>query len=150
MVRLAVRKGAIDGLYFYPKTYQERVFELGLYDRETMKRKRTGFMIPFFAVMISALLGIIAFWNNVRDFKTAYLQAYLFLFVMNWFDGIVIDKLWVGHSKFWVIKGMEGVPFVQTWKQMFKKRIILTLIWIVGAAIVAALVLLIGVIRNGI
>lgn len=148
MVRLAVRKGAIDGLYFYPKAVQERAFEIGLSDRETMKRKRTGFMILFFAVMLIAILLIIAFWNNVKDFKTAYLQAYLFLFVMNWYDGIVIDKLWVGHSKFWVIKGMEGVPFVQTWKQVFKKRIYLTLIWIVGAAIVAALVLLIGVIRK--
>jgi len=33
---------------------------------------------------------------------------------------------------------------------VFKKRIILTLIWIVGAAAVAALVVLIGVIRNGV
>ena len=150
MVRLAVRKGAIDGLYFYPKTYQERAFEIGLSDRETMKRKRTGFMILFFAVMLIAILLIIAFWNNVKDFKTAYLQAYLFLFVMNWYDGIVIDKLWVGHSKFWVLPGTEDIPFVQTWKQVFKKRIILTLIWIVGAAAVAALVVLIGVIRNGV
>lgn len=38
---------------------------------------------------------------------------------------------------------MEGVLYVQSWRQVLKKRGILTLIWIVGAAIVAGLVVLI-------
>ena len=62
---------------------------------------------------------------------------------MNWFDGIVIDRLWVGHSKLWVIPETEDIPFAQTWKQVFKKRMILTLIWIVGATIVAGFIALI-------
>ena len=62
---------------------------------------------------------------------------------MNWYDGIVIDRLWVGHSTFWVIPGTEGIPFVQTWPQVLKKRGILTVIWIAGAAIVAGLIALI-------
>ena len=62
---------------------------------------------------------------------------------MNWFDGIVIDRLWVGRSRFWIIPGMEGMPFVQTWPQVLKKRAILSLIWVVGAAVVAALVVFI-------
>lgn len=61
---------------------------------------------------------------------------------MNWYDGIVIDKLWVGHSSFWKIPGVD-LPYVQTWNQVLKKRGILTLIWIAGAAIVAGLVVLI-------
>ena len=79
----------------------------------------------------------------MRDFQTAYLQALLFLEVMNWFDGVVIDRLWVGHSKFWVLPGTEDLPFVQTWGQVLKKRGILKLIWAVGAAIVGLLVILI-------
>jgi hypothetical protein len=63
---------------------------------------------------------------------------------MNWYDGIVIDKIWVGHSKFWILPGCEDLSFVQTWKQMFKKRIILTLIWVAGAAVVAGIVVLIS------
>lgn len=55
----------------------------------------------------------------------------------------MIDRLWVGHSRFWVIPGMEGVPYVQTWPQVLKKRCILTLIWVIGAAIVAGLAVLI-------
>ena len=101
-------------------------------------------MTEFYAVMGVALVLIIAVWNKVIDFKTAYLQALLFLEVMNWYDGIVIDKIWVGYSKFWILPGCEDLPFVQTWKQMFKKRIILTLIWVAGSALVAGVVVLIS------
>jgi len=143
MVKLAVRNDALNALYFYPKPVQERVYDLGLTDREAVARKRKRFMISFMIVMLCALLLIIGLWNGIRDFWPAYFQALLFLEVMNWFDGIVIDRLWVGHSKLWIIPGTEDIPFVQTWKQVFKKRMILTLIWIVGAAIVAGMVVLI-------
>ena len=143
LVKFAVRGGAIDGLYFYPKPVQERAIAIGLTDRETMDRKRKQFMIPFVLTMLVALLLIIGVWNGIRDYKTAYLQALLFLEVMNWYDGVVIDRLWVGHSRFWIIPGTEDIPFVQTWPQVFKKRGILSLIWIAGAAIVAGMVVLI-------
>ena len=99
-------------------------------------------MIPFFLVMLSALVLSIGLWNGVRRFWLVYWQALLFLEVMNWYDGIVIDRLWVGHSRFWIIPGTEEIPFVQTWPQVMKKRGILTLIWIVGAAVVAGIVVL--------
>ena len=143
MVKLAVRNNALNALYFYPKPVQERVYDLGLTDRETVARKRKRFMIPFMIVMLCALELIIGLWNGIRDFRQAFFQALLFLEIMNWFDGIVIDRLWVGHSKLWIIPGTEDIPFVQTWKQVFRKRMILTLIWIVGAAVVAGLVMLI-------
>ena len=143
LVKFAVRGGAIDGLYFYPKPVQERAIAIGLTDRETMDRKRKQFMIPFVLTMLVALLLIIGVWNGIRDYKTAYLQALLFLEVMNWYDGIVIDKVWVGYSKFWVLPGCEDIPYVQTWGEVFKKRGILSLIWVVGAAAVAGLVVLV-------
>ena len=143
MVKLAVRNDSLNALYFYPKPVRERVYDLGLTDRETVVRKRKRFMIPFMIVMLCALLLIIGLWNHIHDFWPAYFQALLFLEVMNWFDGIVIDRLWVGHSKLWIIPGTEDIPFVQTWKQVFKKRMILTLIWIIGAAVIAGIVVLI-------
>ena len=142
MVKLAVGGSALNGLYFYPKPVQEKVYALGLTNRETVARKRKYFMIPFFLVMLSALVLIIGLWNGVRRFWPAYWQALLFLEVMNWYDGIVIDRLWVGHSRFWIIPGTEEIPFVQTWPQVLKKRGILTLIWIGGSAIVAGIVVL--------
>ena len=142
MVKLAVGNNALNALYFYPKPVQERVFELDLTDKETVAKKRKHFMIPFFLVML-ALLLIIGLWNGIHDFWPAYWQALLFLEVMNWYDGFVIDRLWVGHSKLWIIPGTEDIPFVQTWRQVLKKRGILTLIWVAGAAVVAGLVVLI-------
>ena len=142
MVKIGVGNNALNGLYFYPKPVQEKVYELGLTDRETVAKKRKVFMIAFFAVMAAALILIIRVWNGIQSFWAAYWQALLFLEVMNWYDGIVIDRLWVGHSRFWVIPGTEEIPFVQTWPQVLKKRGILTLIWIAGAAVIAGIVVL--------
>lgn len=148
MVMYAVRGGAVDGLYFYPKTVQERAIEIGLTTQETIKKKRKIFMTEFYIVMLVALVFIIVLWNRVTDFKTAYLQTLLFLEVMNVYDGIMIDKIWVGYSKFWLIPGCEDIPYVQTWLQVLKKRSFLALVWVAGAAIVAGIVVLIfGLIR---
>ena len=139
MIKIGVGNSALNGLYFYPKAVRERVYELGLTDRQTVKKKKIIFMTAFYIVMLTAILLIIGLWNGVRDFWTGYIQALVMLEVMNWFDGIVIDKIWVAKSKFWVIAGTEDIPFVQTWKQVLKKRIILSLIWIVGASVIAGL-----------
>lgn len=65
-----------------------------------------------------------------------------FLEVMNRYDGIVIDRVRAGHSKFRVLPGMEDILFVQTWGQVLKKRCVLTWIWVAGEAVTAGLVVL--------
>ena len=142
MVKIAVIGGAVNGLYFYPKAVQERAIELGISDRATIDRRFKCFMTAFYIVMLAALVLIIGAWNGVTGFGEAYLQALLFLEVMNAYDGIVIDKLWVGHSKFWVLPGTEDLPFVQTWGQVLKKRVVLALIWFVGAALSGGIAML--------
>ena len=143
MVKIAVIGGAVNGLYFYHKAVQDRAIELGISDRATIDRRFKRFMISFYLVMLAALVLIIGVWNRVTGFGEADLQALLFLEVMNVYDGVVIDKLWVGHSKFWVIPGLEDMPYVQTWRQVLKKRSMLALIWVAGAAIVGGIVVLI-------
>ena len=140
LVKYAVRGGAVDGLFFYPKAVQEKVFELGLSDPETMAEKRKRFMPVFVIVMLAALLHIVGVWNRPAGFREAHAQCLLFLEVMNWYDGIVIDRLWVGHDPFWILPGTEGIPFVQTWPQVLKKRLILTVVWIVLAVIPAGII----------
>ena len=144
MVKLGVGGNALNGLFFYPRPVQEKAYSLGLTERETVSRRRKRFMIAFFTVMAIAMVLIIRVWNGIHGFGPAYLQALMFLEVMNWYDGIVIDRLWVGHSTFWIIPGTEDIPFVQTWPEVLKKRGILSLIWIAGAAVVAGLVVLIS------
>ena len=101
-------------------------------------------MIPFCIGMLAVLVLIIADWNHVTDFKTAFWQSYLFLVVMNWFDGIVLDRIWVAHSKLWVIEGMEGVPYIKSWKTVLIKRGAATVLYLVVALVVAGLVVLVG------
>ena len=141
MIAFTVRDGAINALYFYPKPVQERAFAIGLADRQDIRNKKVRFMIAFMVVLLVAILLIIGLWNRVNDLGTAYWQALIFLEVSNWFDGIVIDRLWVGHSKFWIIGGTEDIPFVKSWKEILIKRTIASLVWFAGAAVVALLVI---------
>ena len=105
LIKCAVRNDGRNCLYFYPKEYIEEAQKRGIADKETVMKRSKWFMIPFCIIIFVALILIISVWNHVMDFKTAYLQACLFLVVMNWFDGIVIDRLWVEHSRIWHIDG---------------------------------------------
>ena len=80
----------------------------------------------------------------MKDFKTASFETYLFLVVVNWFDGLVIDLLWVGHSKIWRIEGMEGVPYVKPWRTVYTKRSAAMMLYLLVAAAVGGIVVLIG------
>lgn len=119
---------------------QERAFEIGLAKREDIAKKRKVFLMFFLPTMLIALILIVGLWNSVSDFKTAYFQSLLFLEIMNWYDGIVIDRFWVGHDKFWILSGTEDIPFVKTWKQIFVKRSIGSVVYILFAAIPAGIV----------
>lgn len=69
-------------------------------------------MISFYIVVLAAPVLIIGVRNSVSKFGEADWQALLFPEVMNIYDSVVIDKLWVGHSRFWVLPELEDVPFV--------------------------------------
>lgn len=144
LVKCAARNSGLNCLYFYPKEYIEEADKRGIADKDTTMKKGTRFMVPFCIIIFVVLILIISLWNHVTDFKTAYLQSILFLVVMNWFDGIILDWLWVGHSKLWVIKGMEGVPYVKPWKQILIKRSLATVLYLVFALAIAGIVVLVG------
>lgn len=143
-VKCAVRNNGMNCLYFYPKEYIEEADRRGLADKDAVMKRGKRFMIQFCIFIFVVLILIIALWNHVTDFKTAYLQAYLFLVVMNWFDGIVLDRIWVAHSKVWVIEGMDGVPYIKPWKSVLIKRGAATIMYLVIALVVAGIVVLIG------
>lgn len=144
LVKCAVRNNGLNCLYFYPREYIEEAHKRGIADKDATMKKGKRFMIPFCIVIFVVLVMIIAIWNHVTDFKTAYLQAYLFLVVMNWFDGIVMDRLWVGHSKIWMIEGMEDVPYIKPWKLVITRRSLAMILYLIIALVVAGIVVLIG------
>ena len=144
LVKCAVRDSGLHCLYFYPKEYIEEAHRRGIADKAAVMKSGKRFMISFCIIIFAALILMISFWNRVTDFKTAYLQAALFLVVVNWFDALVIDRLWVGHSKIWRIKGMDGVPYVKPWKTILMKRSLATVMYLIVALAAAGIVVLIG------
>ena len=137
LVKGAARNSGRNCLYFYSKEYLDEAQKRGIADKESTMKKGKRFMISFCIVMFVVLVLIFSVWNHVTDFKTAYLQAYLFLVVMNWFDGIIIDRLWA-------IEGMEGVPYLKSWKTIFVRRTAGTVLYLLIALVVAGIVVLIG------
>lgn len=103
LVKCTVRNNGLNCLYFYPPEFIEEAQKRGIADKDSTMKRGKKFMIPFCMIIFLILVSVIAFWNHVTDFKTAFVQAYIFLVVVNWFDGIVMDRLWVGHSKIWAI-----------------------------------------------
>ena len=113
----------------------------GLAEHGDVMRRGKRFMIPFCAVMLIALVLIVGVWNRASTFRAAYAQTAVFQVVMNWFDGIIIDRLWVGRSKIWRIEGMEGVPYVKPWKTVLIKRGLGTVLYLLLSPAFAAIAL---------
>ena len=144
LVKCAARNSGLNCLYFYPKEYIEEAHRRGIADKDAVMKKGRRFMLPFCIIIFAAVVLIVAVWNRVSDFKTAYIQSALFLVVVNWFDALVIDRLWVGHSKIWVIPGMEGVPYVKPWKNILVKRALATVMYLILALALAGIAVWIG------
>lgn len=144
LVKCAVRDSGRNCLYFYPDAYLDEAQRRGIADKTEELRKGKRFMTFFCLVIFVVLIAVIAEWNGVKDFKTASFETYLFLMVVNWFDGFVIDLLWVGHSKIWRIEGMEGAPYGKPWRTVYTKRSAATALYLLVAAAVGEIVVLIG------
>lgn len=143
LVKCAVRNSGRNCLYFYPKEYIAEAQRRGIADKDEVMKKGKRFMIPFCVIIFAVLVVIVAVWNRVTDFKTAFIQSYIFLVAMNWFDGIVIDRLWVGHSKIWAVEGMEGIAYVKPWKTVLVKRGAATVLYLIVALALAGIVMLV-------
>ena len=106
MVKCLVRNDGMNCVYFYPKEYIEEADKRGLIDKDAVMKKGKQVMIPFCIILFVVLIAIIFVWNKVTDFKTAYLQSYLFLVVMNCstelcLTGCGLDTVKYGRSKEW-------------------------------------------------
>ena len=144
LIKCAAGNSGLRCLYFYPKAYIEEAHRRGIADKDAVMKKGRRFMTVFCLIIFIVLVLIIALWNRAADFRTAYLQAALFLVAVNWFDGLVIDRLWVGHGKIWRIKGMEGVPYVKPWRDVLIKRSLATILYLILALALAGVAVLIG------
>ena len=144
MVKAAVKDNGMNCLYFYPPAFIDEAARRGLADKDKTMKRGKRFMVPFCIIMLVMLVLIIAVWNRVTTFTAAYWQAVLFLVVMNWFDGICIDLVWVAHGKEWAIPGMESIPYIKPLKSVLIKRTAGTVLYFIIALPVAGAAVLAG------
>ncbi|MCD8027330.1 MAG: hypothetical protein LUF02_01405 [Erysipelotrichaceae bacterium] len=60
----------------------------------------------------------------------------MILVIGNWFDGIVIDRLWVSQ-KSWIIPEIIDIPYIKSWKTILVRRILGMIVYIPIAAIIS-------------
>ena len=75
---------------FNNKEYLNKAHERKIVDKDKTMKRGYRFILFLCGVMFIALVFIITSINKVTDFKTAYIQACIFLIVTNWFDGILV------------------------------------------------------------
>jgi hypothetical protein len=139
-----VANGPVGGIFFYPKPVQQRALELGLTDEATIRKRKTWFFTALVVGIAALPILFIGVWNRITDFRAAYVQAVILLEIMNWYDGIVVDRIWVKYSKFWRIKGAEDLPYTKSVKAVLIERGIMTLVYLPTAAAVAQIAVLVG------
>ena len=113
MAILVHKRGPIGGIFFYPKGMQERVIELGLIMPEELKRRRRFAYVLLLAWMILIPSVMIVFVNGARSCWDCCWQYYVLFLSAEFFDWLVIDKIWVALSNWWLIPGTEDLN--DTW-----------------------------------
>ena len=143
LVALSFRWNTINIIYFYPKSVIDKVVEFGYTDYKTIKRKKIIFYSLFIVLMFGSLILIVGLWNEIKDFKQAFIQLNIFLQSWNIFDGLVMDILWTSNSKKLKIKGIKDSEYIPSVLDVIKKRIIFIPVLFLVALILSKIIVLI-------
>lgn len=139
---VGIRKGAVNMAHFYSDKVQQRCVELGLTTKEKIKRKAIVLKIVCLPIYIAYVWICVYVLNGARGFLTAFWQCFVILSVMNLIDRFLIDGLWVGHTKAWVISGTEDLMPYITKSDKCKKWLVGTVGMAVFSAVLAGIGLL--------
>lgn len=110
---VGIRKGAVGMVHLYSIEVQERCVELGLISRGKIRQKAIllkAVCLPIYLIYLFLCIFVI---NQAQGFFNIFYQSFVILFVMNLVDRFLIDELWVGHTKAWIIPGTEDLmPYI--------------------------------------
>ena len=137
---IGIRKGAVGMVHLYDQKVQERCVALGLTTKEKIKQNALRFKALCIPVYLVYVLICVYAINGAQGFFTVLEQLFVILFVMNLIDRFLIDGLWVGHTKAWIIPGTEDLMPYITKADKRKKWFAGT----VGMAVIAAILAGIG------
>ena len=130
-----IRGGAVGMVHLYSSEVQERCVRTGLTTHERIRRNALIFKAVCIPVYIAYVLLCVYAVNGAKGFFEGFWQLLVILSVMNLIDRFLIDDLWVGHTKAWIIPGTDDLKPYITSKDKCKKWIFGT----VGMAVISAL-----------
>ena len=127
-----IRKGAVGMVHLYDKKVRDRAVSLGLTTEEEIRSRSARFKAAALPAYILYVLVAVYAVNGARGFLPGFLQMFAVFSVMNLIDRLLIDELWVGQSKAWIIPGTEDLrPYITAADRRRK--------WIIGTVGMAAL-----------
>ncbi len=120
MAVLVHRKGPVGAIFFYPPVMQERVIELGLMSRETMKKRRAFAHLLLLGWMLVVPFFLMVYINHANSYWDYFWQYYVMFISAEFFDWLFIDTIWVALSDWWIIPGTEDLN--HTWHSVEIKK----------------------------
>lgn len=110
---IGIRKGAINLICLYEENVQNRAIKIGLTTPEKIKQSTFYFLLMGFIMYLAYPLICVYVINGTRGFFDCFFQTSTILLIMGVFNRIVIDIIWIGHTKAWIIPGTEDLrPYI--------------------------------------
>ncbi|MDO4175531.1 MAG: hypothetical protein Q4D42_12285 [Eubacteriales bacterium] len=134
-VWLTTLHGPLGGIHWYPKAAQEKALALGLVTKERLVSRARAVRCVLLLIVAAIILGSVFLVNRAVGWSIAFGQIYGMLFVMNWYDAIVVDYLWVAKTGYWHIPELGDMPIAKPWSLILKERIMMSLLYIPIAAL---------------
>ncbi len=101
-------KDPINVVMSYPKNIRDRVDTLPQYKSHIKATKKKHLLKKLAAVIIFiVLMAIILIFVGKTQFAEAFLYTFALFTVLNLYDLVIIDWIWVPCSKRWIISGTE-------------------------------------------
>ncbi len=143
MIFAFVVKDRLGGIHWYPKMVQREAVVRGLVSEKYIakRRKQTQLMgLPIIALIV---LGSVFYINGAHGWWNAAWQIYFMLFVMNLFDAVFVDWIWVRKTTYWVIPELVDLDIGKPLDYLIKERVCAAIVYLPIAALVgcAALIL---------
>ncbi len=140
LIFLFVFQDRRGGLQWYPKKVQEEAVRRGVITRARLDIQNKLSKMLMIVVSAAVILVSVFTINQVCIWGEAFTQIYFLCFVMNLFDGIVVDYLWVSRTKYWIIPELSDLEIPKSLGHLIKERIIMCIIYIPLAALFACAV----------
>lgn len=131
---IGIRNGAVGMVHLYSPEVQARSVALGLTTEAKIKRNQRRFKLCCIPGYIAYVLVCVYALNGARGFVQGFWQLLVILSVMNLIDRFLVDDLWVGHTRAWIVPGTEDLRPYITARDRQKKWLIGT----VGLAVISA------------